>query len=124
MSNDTLVINITAVAPTGDTFARVDSGSSACAKCTTTGNINISNCDKPVDISWTFTTDDTFRENNPVTFTGQNNGKNFGTVSLSDDKKTAAVTDENVSGEAPHNVFNYTIHEDHSADDPSITNRR
>ena len=133
MANDKLNINITAVAPGGDTFERLDT-SSACATCTTAGVIDVSSCTNPVDISWTFTTSDTFRTapaGKAVTFSANGAGKGntgiFGTVVLSNNNQTATVTDANPNAANRGNnddKFNYTIHEKKNADDPTIQNRK
>lgn len=134
MPNQTLLVNITSVDGTGkpNAFSKDPNSTASCASVDSSGNIDISGCPEAIDISWTFedSTNQKFRSANPITFapalgTSQNNGV-FGTTALSNGDKTATLTDANPDGAhrgSNANSFNYTIHDEATADDPSIRNR-
>lgn len=134
MTTQTLNIDITSVDGTGkpNAFSKNSDSTATAATVSSSGEIDISGCDGPVDIAWTFadSTGQKFRSANPITFapalgTPQNNGV-FGSVTLSNGDKTASISDANP--DASHrggnaNSFNYTIHDTATDDDPSIRNR-
>ena len=134
MPNQTLLIDITSVDGTGkpNAFSKDADSTASCASVDSSGNIDISTCTGSIDISWTFadSTRQKFRSTNAITFapalgTSQNNGV-FGSITLSNDDKTATITDANPdTAQRGSNVnsFNYTIHDEATDDDPSIRNQ-
>lgn len=134
MTTETLQIDITSVDNTGKptAFSKNSNSTAGAATVGASGDIDISGCSNPVTISWTFadSTGQNFRSTNPITFapalgTSQNNGV-FGSTTMSNGDKTATIEDQNP--DAAHrgsngNLFNFTIHDTATDDDPSIRNR-
>lgn len=128
----TLIVNITSMNP--DKFKKDSSSTATNATVTESGDIDISLVEDSVEISWKIgaTVNETFRPISPppgpikfqtidVPPTEPPAGV-FGSPSLSDDKKTVTVTDENPSN-ATKKIFTYTLYETPGPDDPRVTNR-
>jgi len=128
----TLIINITALNP--DVFEKDSSSTASAATVGSSGDIDLSDVDDAVDISWTFaeSLDEEFKPLTPppgpimfrtITAPPVAPGSGiFGTPSLSNGNRTVSVSDANSSTETTK-TFNYTIYETHGPDDPRVTNR-
>lgn len=130
--SETLKINITALNP--DNFEKDTTSTATKATVASNGNIDLSNVNDTVVISWTLVDSlgETFRTTDknpgPIKIRTQGNPPGnpavgiFGSPSLTNENKTVSVTDANGNG-AAEKSFSYTLFESQGSDDPSIRNQ-